>query len=252
MPEIEDQATRIAVNPMTILDRLTAQNVDPEKLGRVIDLVRDWNRDQSIKAFNRSKNACDAEMPDVIEDAKNTQTGGTYALLETVQRKSKPIYTKHGFSLSWSEGELVGDLRTVVMTVRHVDGHVDTVIGHYPIDGEGPKGGRTMNQLQGTVSAHTYAQRDMARLYFNIILAGLDADGNAFQPLIDEKQVEVLNNLFEDCRTAGNEVDQVKFQGWISTFQKPIENVGGIEKRWFGKVKEFLESKRKGLTKVKA
>lgn len=209
-----DETAMVPVNPMTILDRLTAQQVDPDKLGRVIDLVQAWNDEQARKAFARAMVACQREMPDVIDDAKNNQTGSTYALLETVQRIAKPVYTRWGFSLSWSEGDVKDGLREVLMTVRHEDGHSEVHKGHYPIDGEGPKGGRTMNQLQGTVSAHTYAQRDMMRQLFNLVLAGEDRDGNDFTPLSDD-QVAKINTLLERCYKEIKDYNSQGFWNWI-------------------------------------
>jgi hypothetical protein len=199
---------------MTILERLTAQQVDPDKLGKVIDLVREWNADQAKKAFARAMNYCQAEMPDVIHDSTNTHTGSTYAKLDTVQRVAKPVYTKHGFSLSWSEGPVVNGLREVLMTVRHVDGHTEVHHGHYPIDGEGAKGGKSMNALQGTVSAHTYACRDMMRQLFNIALANMDQDGNTFEEL-SPGQIEALNTLLERCHKECKDYNPQGFWSWI-------------------------------------
>jgi hypothetical protein len=204
------------VNPMTILDRLTSQNVDPDKLGKVIDLVRDWNADQAKKSFHRALVCCQREVGDVIDDAKNTQTGSTYALLETVQRVCKPVYTRWGFALSWSEvaGPVKDGLREIIMTARHEDGHQELHYGHYNIDGEGPKGGKTMNPLQGAVSAHTYAQRDMMRQFFNLVLAGQDRDGNEWVPLTDD-QVKQINTLLERCHTETPDFNSQTFWDWI-------------------------------------
>ena len=38
------------VNPMAILDKMVAQGVDPDKLGRVIDLIESWNKNRAVEA----------------------------------------------------------------------------------------------------------------------------------------------------------------------------------------------------------
>jgi hypothetical protein len=238
----------VPVNPMTILERLTAQQVDPDKLGKVIDLVREWNRDQAVKSFARAMVACQRDMPDVIDDAKNSQTGSTYSLLETVQRIAKPVYTRWGFSLSWSEGPVKDNLREIIMTVRHEDGHTELHRGHYPIDGEGPKGGKTMSPLQGTVSAHTYAQRDMMRQLFNLVLAGQDRDGEPFQELSDKQTVEI-NELLKQCHDEFTGWDSQGFWNWIHAEDNTQKRLRELSASQFDRAVMGLKNKLKQSAK---
>jgi hypothetical protein len=232
-------------NPLVLLQSMIEKGANADNLGKMMDLAERWQLNRAKESFNRAMSACQGEMPAVIEDAKNNQTGGTYALLETVQRVVKPVYTRHGFSLSWSEGPVQGDLRQVIMVVRHIDGYAETHYGHYPIDGEGPKGGRTMNQLQGTVSAHTYAQRDMMRQLFNIVIAGQDVDGEN-GGLTDDQTIE-LNTLLEQLQIK-NKSGGAAWNEWLARFWKwlGVKDMYGMGQPQFAKAKCELDRLIKG------
>jgi len=246
-----DEMERLPVmpNPMVILDKLVSAGAEPEKLDAVIKLVENWNRNRAIEAFAVDMNACQAEMPAVVEDAQNTHTKSRYALLETVQRIAKPVYTKHGFSLSWSEGEIQPNgMHRIIMLVRHRGGYVETHFGNYPIDGTGAKGGSVMNPLQGTVSAHTYAQRDMMRGLFNLVIAGDDKDGNDCG--LSPGQIETLNNLLE--KIEANSPDKGKYETWVKGFWKWLEcpeRMHDLSARDYEKAKAELERVIKKGTK---
>lgn len=229
--------------PLQLYQMALEKGLDPDKLGKLLDLHERIMSQRAEEAFDLAMNAVQGEVPAVIHDAKNQQTGSTYAMLDTVQRAVKPVYIKHGFSLSWSEGEInANGLHEIIMTVRHVGGHTERHRGWYPVDGEGPKGGRTMNTLQGTVSAHTYAQRDMMRQLFNIVLAGQDTDGNATNGGLTDDQTATINNLLERNRLAGRTEAQIQaVWDWIFKETDTKRRLPEMPPSKFSMLKENLE-----------
>jgi ERF superfamily len=228
-------------SPLQLYQMALEKGLDPDKLGKLLDLHERIMAQRAKEAFDKDMNLCQGEVPAILDDATNKQTGSSYARLETVQIAVKPIYIKHGFSLSWSEGEIKDGLHEILMTVRHVAGHTEIHRGWYPIDGEGPKGGRVMNQLQGSVSAHTYAQRDMMRQLFNIVLKGMDYDGNHIQGGLSDGQTEELNNLLEACSINGwTESSKQQFWDWLFVKSNTKKRMPEMSAAHYGRAKEWL------------
>jgi ERF superfamily len=246
MPD-ELQPLPVKPDPMMILDRLTSQNVDPDKLGRVIDLVRDWNRDRAIEAYASDMNGCQAEIETVYKDTPNKQTSSMYAKLEGVMQKAKPVIAKWGFSLSYSEEDCPkpNHIR-VVLEVNHRGGHSKTKHADFPLDGHGIKGQVNMTALHGMVSTTTYAQRTLAKMVFNITIAGEDTDGNLGGDCLSTEQTKVLNELFEDCGEAvfpGG--DRQRFWDFIFNEDKTEKRMPEMLAKDFPRAVDKLNSKRR-------
>lgn len=185
---------------MNWLEKAIERGADAQTLDKLIELKNKMEDRLARQAFAVAMNACQKEMPRVVKDAHNKHTDTRYVYLETLQDAIGPIYLKHGFSVTWSQAESPNGLTRVVATLWHVGGHSERYQGDYPIDGEGAKGGRSMNALQGTVSAHTYAQRDMTRLMWNITIAGKDKDGNQDNGGLTAEEMTELNTLIEELQ----------------------------------------------------
>lgn len=250
--EIETLPTQ--VNPMVILDRMAASGVDPDKLGRVIDLVESWNAGRAKEAFAVAMNLCQQEMPLVIEDSENSHTRSRYASLEAVNRVCKPCYTRHGFSIQFSEGEAKNSEEIhIVADVLHAGGHERRYYIDLARDGVGIKGNSNMTPLQGKGSTFSYGQRYLVKLIFNLTIAGEDTDGQNGAGLTDEQTV-ILNELFEDVRGETPEEKWEKwkraFWSWVNSFNPGATDLNGLHSKHFAKVKDYLESlKRKGAPK---
>src|SRR6185312_16869960 len=76
-------------------------SIDMDKMERLLAMQeRIFARNAEI-AFNDAMRAVQAEMPRIQRDANNQQTSSKYARLETINKKITPVYTQHGFSLSF-------------------------------------------------------------------------------------------------------------------------------------------------------
>jgi len=147
----------------------TDPNTDVEKLERLYQL---YERDQvriAQQAFSEAMSVCQSEMPSVARKAENKQTQSKYAAYEAICEAITPIYTKHGFSLSFSEDtpEVNTEIRTKCV-VKHKDGHSETHFIDLPVDNAGIKGNVNKTEIHGRGSTFSYARRYLTLMIFNL------------------------------------------------------------------------------------
>jgi hypothetical protein len=78
---------------------------------------------QAEREFNQAMCDCQDEMVPVVRDATNQHTKSKYARLETIDRQIRPIYTKHGFALSFSNPTMSDGKHLIECKVMHRGGH---------------------------------------------------------------------------------------------------------------------------------
>jgi hypothetical protein len=244
MVVLPKETVKLPPTPLTLIEAAIEKGMDPDQLGKLMDLQERYERNRAVEAFNVAMNACQNEMPTVLRDAENTHTQSKYSRLETVMRTIKPVYTKHGFSLCFGtqDSPREGYMR-VTADVRHVGGHCESHHLDVPLDGAGAKGGKiSMNAVQACGSTTTYAQRYLAKMIFNITIADEDNDGmGAF---VSPEQIEEINRLIEEVKDSGKPFDFARFLAWL--------NVESLDKVPQSKVsKALMELGRKRRMPVK-
>ncbi len=80
-------------------------NVDIVKMKELFAMRKEIAAEIAETAFNDAMNACQAEMTPIATDAVNPQTRSKYATYGKLDGKLRPIYTRHGFSISFNEGK---------------------------------------------------------------------------------------------------------------------------------------------------
>jgi hypothetical protein len=207
-----DLVVRHDVTPIEILQSAVDQGRDASQLEKLMDLQERWERNQAEKEFATAMHACQQDMPKVLRNAENAQTHSTYATLERVQESARPVYSKHGFSLSYGEADCpVASFKRTVCDVRHVGGACHRYHLDLPMDGVGPKGNAIggMNAVQGCISTTSYGQRRLLCMIFNITLSGEDDDGQG-AACIDPDQIAIINEWLETTST-----DLDAFLKWV-------------------------------------
>lgn len=183
-----DERRQVAVrptDPFALLVQAVDKGMDPAQLKALVDLQEQWRAARAKEAFAAAMNLVQAEMPCIVRDASNSQTKSTYVKLETIMHGAKPVYIKHGFSLSFSEDQSdKPNNKRIVCLVRHNEGHSERHWIDLPIDGVGAKGNAigAMNPVQGSVSTGSYGQRVLVCRVFAITVADTDLDGNPPEP----------------------------------------------------------------------
>lgn len=168
-------------------------NVDIDKMERLMQMhERITQRDAEV-AFNQAMAAAQAEMGRVSTNAHNPQTKSRYADFAQLDRALRPIYTSHGFALSFDEGPCEKpDYVRVVCYVSHIAGFTRTYHRDMPADGKGAKGGDVMTKTHAAGAAGSYGARYLLRGIFNVAVGEDDRDGNTPQDKITPEQVAEL------------------------------------------------------------
>jgi hypothetical protein len=174
-------------------------DVDIEKMERLMEMHERMEDKQAERAFNLAMRDVQSESRPIAADASNPQTKSKYASYMALDRVLRPIYTRHGFSLSFNSSDDAPEGYVGVLAyVGHSDGHTRTYRATMPSDGKGAKGGDVMTKTHATGSAFTYGQRYLLKMIFNVAI-GDDDDGNAAgsEP-VSHEQLDTLRALIAD------------------------------------------------------
>lgn len=246
-------------NYLTILDRMVERNVDPAALKGMMDLAERHERNQAIKEYNTAFVAAVRAMPTVVKDAENKGAhGAKYALRETIQRAIKPVYTEHGFALSFSTEDCpLPEHVRIVCEIVHEGGDIRTKRFDIPLDGKGSGGkASAMNAPQATGSTYSYGCRYATLLLFNVTVAGEDDDAQGRKLALTSGQIQAINILIEQVRqyeasaTAAGKVIPTPFKAekFYAFFQ--VKGLDELCNGDFDKCVDMLARKAEGLRKL--
>lgn len=242
MSEVTPQlivAPKEPTTPLTLIRIAVEKGLDPEQLGKLLDLQERYDKARAVEAFNAAMNAAQAEMPIVLRDAENSQTHKRYARLENVNNVIKPVFAKHGFSISYGEEDspLKEHVR-LCADVKHAAGHCQQYRGDFPLDGTGLKGNANMTAIQGKGSTISYGRRYLLLMIFNVTIADEDQDGNT--AFLTPEQIKEINELCEECSKLGVAVDFARFLKWLG-----VENLEQAGPGHYAKAIHELNGRRR-------
>lgn len=175
-------------------------NVDIAKMESLLAMKREIDADAAKKSYNQALKAAQEEMGVVGYNKTNSQTRSSYATLEKIDAAVRPIYTKHGFSISYDTGDAPEGMIKVLCIVAHQDGHERTYKLDVPSDGKGAKGNDVMTKTHATGSGLSYGKRYLLTAVFNIQTGENDDDGNASAGIVcvNEEQAAQIRQLIEE------------------------------------------------------
>jgi hypothetical protein len=184
-PLLEEHAEETAIaqrqtEAVSAFERMAADpNVSVEKLERLMLMKERIDARQAEMAFNAAMSAAQREIRPIAADAENPQTRSKYASYEALDRALRPIYTQHGFALSFNSGDAPENYVRVLCDVTHLDGHAKPYKLDMPADGKGAKGGDVMTKTHAVGSGLSYGMRYLLKMIFNVAVGEGDDDGNA-------------------------------------------------------------------------
>ncbi len=185
-------------------------SIDIDKMERLLAMQEKIFERNAEGAFNIAMTAAQAEMGPISADASNSQTRSMYASYAKLDKRVRPIYTRHGFALSFDEGESKRpDYVLVLCHVSHTAGHSRIYKAEMPADGKGAKGGDVMSKTHAVGAAKSYGKRYLLKDIFNIAVGEEDTDGNDPVEFITEKQVADLDALVSEL--GGNKIKLCKY-----------------------------------------
>lgn len=153
-----------------------------ERLEKLMEMHERVTARNAETSWNDAMAAAQAEMRTVALDSNNPQTRSRYASYAALDRAIRPIYTSHGFALSFNTGDGAPESCIRIICDVSCRGHSRRYHIDMPADGMGAKGNAVMTRTHATGSAITYGQRYLLKLIFNVSTGdGVDADddGNA-------------------------------------------------------------------------
>lgn len=228
----------------TVLEIIAAVARDPHtdvaKLRELLDLQERIQAKDAEIEFSRAMKAAQDEMPTVYRESKNDSNQSRYAKLEKLDAAIRPIYTKHGFSLSFSGVQpwAAGHVR-IKCRVTHVAGHSEP----HELEGEpdtaGPKGGATKTAIQGMGSTVSYLRRYLTLMIFNVMLSNEDNDGQKVG-WITELQSNSLLTLIQQCATPKETAEEIQSR-FLAHMQ--AKTLGEIHAKDYRKALTILEER---------
>lgn len=153
--------------------------VDIDKMDRLLQMKERRDAKAARDEFDAAMAAAQEAMRAISPDKDNNQTKSRYATYAALDHAVRPIYSRHGFALSFNTGEArdAAEVR-VLCTVSHRGGHRQEYKIDMPADGKGAKGGDVMTRTHATGAAASYGQRYLLKLIFNLAVGDVDDDGN--------------------------------------------------------------------------
>lgn len=233
-----DSAGIIAVISRAAADPAT----DVNKLERLMAMYERIEARRGEQAFNEAMNEAQTEIRPIATDASNPNTKSKYASYPALDRALRPIYTKHGFALSFDTGDSATDMVKVLCYVSHRGGHSRTYHADMPADGKGAKGGDVMTKTHAAGSAMSYGQRYLLKLIFNIAVG--DDDGNAASDTAEKVNEEEIAKILDLIDRSNSDIEK-----WCKYMK--IESVAALPKKDFGRALESLNSAMEARAKAK-
>lgn len=216
MPTVQTEASAL----INMIERATRDpSVDIEKMERLLAMhERLLDRDAET-AFNEAMRAAQAEMEPVRANANNPQTRSKYATYQAIDDALRPVYNKHGFSISYDTGDGAPEHHIRVLAYVSRGRFTRTYKRDMPADGKGAKGNDVMTKTHAAGSAETYGRRYLIGGIFNVVVT-TDDDGNAAGriapsvPTISAEQAEKLRGDIETL-IADMKMDIAVFLAWV-------------------------------------
>ncbi len=226
--------------PANILDVIARAANDPDtdvsKMEKLLEMYERISAKNAEVAFNAGMKAAQEEMPRILRNKPNQQTNSRYADLEQVNAAIVPVYTKHGFSLSFGTADCPGEGHfRITCLVSHVSGHSRNYQADVPNDMTGMKGNQNKTATHGFGSTMSYGRRYLALLIFNITLTNEDNDGNKPGETLSDEQIANIEALLTETAS-----DKAKFLRYLK-----VSSLEEIPAKNYSAVVKIIEAKRK-------
>jgi hypothetical protein len=152
-------------------------NFDVDKLERLVAMQEAQQLRNADQLFNEALSAAEAEMATISTNANNPQTRSKYATFARLDGEIRPIYTTHGFGISFNT-EPMGEPNMIRVVGMLSNGMIQRRFQiDMPIDTKGMRGQDMMTRTHATMSAISYGKRGLLVMMFNLAI-GDDDDGN--------------------------------------------------------------------------
>ena len=169
----EEIALTSEQSPGRLLELAVKQDLDVEKLERLMDLEERWRAQRAKEAFFSALAKFQAAVPSITRDSEVSFSGTHYnfASLPVIKETIQPALTECGLTFRWELLNAPDHLATDCI-ITHVDGHSERTRVGGPPDNSGSK-----NAVQARGSTITYLQRYSLIAALGLTTADQDDDG---------------------------------------------------------------------------
>lgn len=228
---VETQSSKVM---NALVTQLNSGNLAPEQLSMVLDAQERVLDRQATQDFSVAMSECQREMPDILKTKENKQTKSKYESLDALNKVVSPVYTKHGFSISFGTDTAPDDenpMIRVTAEVSHRGGWSKEYHYDLPYDMAGIAGTVNKTKIHASGSTLSYGRRYLLKLIFNLTTVDeLDDDGNAN----GQSEVEAMGYEIERLRKVGAAI--IEHCGVINVIKYGIEveMLADAAEAWYG------------------
>lgn len=216
-------------NLLEIVSRAASDpNIEVAKVEKLLELYERIQAKTAEAQFNEAMTKAQSEMGRISADATNPQTHSEYASYAKLDRVLRPIYTSHGFSLSFDEGDSPKPEHVRVLCHVARGGYTRTYHKDMPADGKGAKGGDVMTKTHAAGAAMSYGMRYLLKGIFNVAVGAEDRDGNEPSEGLTDEQVANIAALLTE--TGSDKAKFLRFLKIASLEEIPAANYSNVVK----------------------
>jgi hypothetical protein len=208
--ELVERPAAAALTPLELIQSLVERpDLDPDKLGKLLDLQERWERNRAAEAFGAAVAKFQAKCP-IIHKARtatiNSSKGSykyQFASFDDVMRTAAPLLAECGLAVSFSTEPAENGIKSTcrVRHGTHYEDHTLTV----------PIPSMNVNDTQRYGAALSYAKRYNLCAALNIVVSDEDNDAESLCERITEDQIATLNEWIESTNT-----DLNRFLKWLA------------------------------------
>lgn len=175
------------MNPNELLALAVDKDLDIEKLSRLMQMKKEWDADQSRRAFFEAMTSFQSEVPEIRKSKKVSfgETKYDYAPLADITRQIKDKCKEHGLSYRWEIKDTKEEI-SVTCLITHLDGHTEQTTMTASPDDSGKK-----NKIQSRGSAIEYLKR-----YTLIGALGLSTTDSDVDGIMPEISLDILHKQY--------------------------------------------------------
>jgi len=238
----------------SLLNLIASMMADPtadvNKLKMLLGMQREIIADERRIAFHRAMRLAQAEMRPVLRNADNTTTNSRYVTFDQLDRAIRPVYTRHGFSVTCDSETIEGGVR-IWCEVAHDAGHTKIINAEAALDTVGPKGTQNKTAIHGWKSALQYLRRGTLEMAFNLSATN-DDDGNAAGKvhdgeIISRPQAAELRQLVAECSRDPKAAEANERQFLIRMQLGDLASIEHVQPKDFNRLRTALLCKRERL-----
>lgn len=196
-------AAPVVATPMDLLAAAVAQDIDENKLEKLMELQERWEANLARKAFTAAMADFQANCPTIRKSGAADRY--LYAPLDEVLRTIRPHLDAAGLSVRFNTETQDGAIKAIC-TVSHRDGHEEISEFIAPVDPN-----MKVNASQRVGSANSYAKRYSLMNALNLVASEYDDDARLAGTItITDEQAATIRDHIEAL-----EINEARFLQYL-------------------------------------